>query len=103
MGESSNTLKLLMAFLFQDICCVQEVLLPYFKIKPNQTKPRQSFLLDAYKKFDKDLTEENIQQHVRMQMGTVPSSTTSKVLHFLREKSIHLFIMSPETIGVTQT
>ena len=58
--------------------------------------------MDAYKTFDKYLTEENIQQPAVMLADGQSSRIDYRVLDFLIEKSIHLFIMTPGTTSVTQ-
>ena len=59
-------------------------------------------LLDAYRRFDKYLTNEKIKQPVAMLADGHGSRFDFKVLQFLREKNINLFITPPDTTGVTQ-
>ena len=59
-------------------------------------------LLDVYKKFDKYLTEENVQRPVVLLSDGHSSRFDFKVLQYLREKNIHLYITPPDTTGVTQ-
>ena len=59
-------------------------------------------LLDVYKRFDKYLTEGQIKRPVVMLADEHSSRFDYKVLHFLREKNIHLFISPPDTTGLTQ-
>ena len=59
-------------------------------------------LLDAYKKFEKYLGEENIQRPVVLLSDGHSSRFDFNVLKFLRESNIHLYISPPDTTGVTQ-
>ena len=59
-------------------------------------------LLEAYRKFDKYLTEENIQRPVVVLADGHSSRFDYKVLYFLRENLIYLFITPADTTGVTQ-
>ena len=61
-----------------------------------------SSMLDAYKRFDKYLDEENIVRPVVVLSDGPSSRFDFAVLKFLREKSIHSFIMPPDTTVVTQ-
>ena len=61
-----------------------------------------SSMLDAYKKFDKYLDEENIVLPVVVFSDDHSSRFDFAVLKLLREKSVHSFITSPDTTGVTQ-
>ena len=61
-----------------------------------------SSMLDAYRKFDKYLDEENIVFPVVVLSDDHSSRFDFAVLKFLREKSVHSFITSPDTTGVTQ-
>lgn len=59
-------------------------------------------LLDVYKRFDKYLSNNNIQRPIVMLADGHSSRFDYKVLHFLREKQLHLYITPPDTTGVTQ-
>ena len=61
-----------------------------------------SSMLDAYKRFDKYLDEENIVCPVVVLSDGHSSRFDFAVLKFLCEKSIHSFIMPPDTTVVTQ-
>ena len=61
-----------------------------------------SSMLDAYKRFDKYLDEENIVRPVVVLSNDHSSRFDFAVLKFLHEKSIHSFITPPDTRGVTQ-
>ena len=59
-------------------------------------------LLDAYKLFDKNLSQTNVQRPVVLLADGHSSRFDFKVLDFLHEKQIHLFVSPPDTTGVTQ-
>lgn len=59
-------------------------------------------MLDVLKKFDKFLTKENIERPVVVLSDGHSSRFDFKVLKFLRESNIHLYITPPDTTGVTQ-
>ena len=61
-----------------------------------------SLMLDADKRFDKYLDEENIVHPVVVLSDGHSSRFGFAVLKFLCDKSIHSFIMPPDTTGVTQ-
>ena len=61
-----------------------------------------SSMLDAYKRFDKYLDEENIVRPVVVLSDGHSSRFDFAALKFLCEKSIHSFIMPPDTTVVTQ-
>ena len=61
-----------------------------------------SSMLDAYKRFDKYLDEENIVRPVVVLSDGHSSRFDFAVLKFLCENSIHSLITPPETTGVTQ-
>ena len=61
-----------------------------------------SSMLDAYKRFDKYLDQENIKRPVVVLSDGHSSRFDFAVLKFLREKLIHSFISPPDTTGVTQ-
>ena len=61
-----------------------------------------SSMLDVYKRFDKYLDEKNILRPVVVLSDGHSSRFDFAVLKFLREKSIHSFIIPPDTTGVTQ-
>ena len=60
-----------------------------------------SSMLDAYRKFDKYLDEGNIVFPVVVLSDDHSSRFDFAVLKFLSEKSVHSFITSPDTTGVT--
>ena len=59
-------------------------------------------LLEAYKKFDRYLTDENIERPVVLLADGHSSRFDYKLLQFLREKQIFLYITPPDTTGVTR-
>ena len=61
-----------------------------------------SSMLDAYKRFDKYLDEENIVRPLVVLSDGHSFRFDFAVLKFLRAKSIHSFITPPDTTGVTQ-
>ena len=65
----------------------------YLKISPTEkgSQDHQS-LLDCYKKFNKHLTEENIERPVVMLVDEHSSSFDFKILQYLRENQIFLFV-----------
>ena len=61
-----------------------------------------SSMLDAYKRFDKYLDEENMVHPVVVRSDGHSSRFDFAVLKVLHEKSTHSFIMPPDTTVVTQ-
>ena len=59
-------------------------------------------LLAAYKKLDKHITDKAIERPVILLADGHSSRFDFKILHFLPENKINLFVSPPDTTGVTQ-